>query len=637
MLTNLMNDKGMPTYSYRAVNDKISRLQMNNPDGWFTVHVGNHILDIRKSLVYISGNCLRNNYEVELGKMFPPDKALSLVDRFSGPSVLSEKKRVYSNNKRLNEIMDDIECAAGLTDSLTLMTYHAESALYPSRGATTEMFIVGILIAISMVHGKYIDIPNIYNAHALLCYYWFRGNGCLDNDVMKAIMRDRKAKSAIGHASVDLECLEAMIKVNTHTNSSVDTYINYLIDFNVNGANRSKLNAIDSFKNEVREVRKSNQFVKDAVGVMYKFLSSDPNGDLGKKLLGKKSITSHAEILTSTTIYISGFKSSMFISLPLIYEALKYIDLVNGAKNDRDRDVKLAELDNSVRAMNILEVLNHYSWHIKIGLWLSVLKLTVSSIKTSANDSIKLSSQIESVNKSYDVLKNRYNKLKDGDIELNNKLKQCEKELKFAQDEVARLKDLINKGGVSVSDINKLKSEIIEITEERDNAKNKVLEQQESLIERDRMLKKQSYSLKKLQGELANKDALNIELEEKLKSREETIGNLQVATSFNNIPIECFVNSIKDKNIAFVGGNMDHYKLKELGLNNIKFFESGDRGINTKQLGSIELLVVVTSLVGHPASISAISAAKRLGVPIIQGDTKNVTLIVHEIFKKFYS
>ena len=103
-----------------------------------------------------------------------------------------------------------------------------------------------------------------------------------------------------------------------------------------------------------------------------------------------------------------------------------------------------------------------------------------------------------------------------------------------------------------------------------------------------------------------------------------------------DIPIDCLVNAIKNKKIAVFGGNMMHAELAKLGLKNLRLYEAQDRGIQSRDMQSQDVLVVVTTYMSHAQMPIIKDAAKHYDIPIINFNYKNVYLLVRELFFLFY-
>ena len=152
-------------------------------------------------------------------------------------------------------------------------------------------------------------------------------------------------------------------------------------------------------------------------------------------------------------------------------------------------------------------------------------------------------------------------------------------------------------------------------------------------------------------GQLANEVRADIEaaieerrqemqerlLELKLKKEKMISQELSIHRSFSEIPIECFVNAITDKNIVLIGGNMMYEALNGYGFKNLRFKPAQSRDTTYQDISDTDLVIISTAYSDHATTETATGIIRKHNIPFMYFNNKSAEMLVHEIFKKFYS
>lgn len=145
--------------------------------------------------------------------------------------------------------------------------------------------------------------------------------------------------------------------------------------------------------------------------------------------------------------------------------------------------------------------------------------------------------------------------------------------------------------------------------------------------------------LKKEKNELNDKvRSLSVqasEASEKLKEVKRAAAENQA--SKEAVPIEAFVEAIKDKKITLVGGDTMHTHIQALGLNNVKFIKISNHSTPDSDIANSDLVVIITSFVSHVTSTKPKNVAIRYNIPLLYYNSTNVTGLVQEMFAALYT
>ena len=142
--------------------------------------------------------------------------------------------------------------------------------------------------------------------------------------------------------------------------------------------------------------------------------------------------------------------------------------------------------------------------------------------------------------------------------------------------------------------------------------------------------------LKKDKAEMSNK--VN-NLENQLKESREKLENTRRVSRDNTsqaIPIEAYVNALKDTRILVVGGDISHQYMQSLGFNNIKFIKTDNHCTPDSDIANSDIIVILTSHVSHVTSIKPKNVAIKYNIPIVYYNNTNINGLIIEIFKTYF-
>ena len=102
-----------------------------------------------------------------------------------------------------------------------------------------------------------------------------------------------------------------------------------------------------------------------------------------------------------------------------------------------------------------------------------------------------------------------------------------------------------------------------------------------------------------------------------------------------DIPQESIVNSMKDKRITILGGDILHNKMNELGFNNLRLIKTDKSRVLATDLNNSEVMVVMTSYISHSFLEFPKQYAINNNIPLIYFNEKNLDLLCDRLFIHF--
>lgn len=216
------------------------------------------------------------------------------------------------------------------------------------------------------------------------------------------------------------------------------------------------------------------------------------------------------------------------------------------------------------------------------------------------------------------------------------KIKTVESEVKDKQREIRELKKQVEQLSSSIdSGINLEMTRKLEDDNSRLSAELKKANAE--LTDANRQLRKANDELSGTQDKLSKAVSDLKDADDKLKKEKTFSQELSIHRSFSEIPIECFVNAITDKNIVLIGGNMMYEALNGYGFKNLRFKPAQSRDTTYQDISDTDLVIISTAYSDHATTETAMGIIRKHNIPFMYFNNKSAEMLVHEIFKKFYS
>lgn len=280
-----------------------------------------------------------------------------------------------------------------------------------------------------------------------------------------------------------------------------------------------------------------------------------------------------------------------------------------------------SDVFSGVGYKNIRKAIN-YGLNTYVDIQYLLIQDRVSSLETKAKENDKLNAE-------YEQLRTGYKKYKSQVKQLNNELKETNRQLDLQKRKSEKQVDFIEKlkqqGAVNTEPLEAEITRLNGIIEESNN--------------QDRLNKT---TIEKYKRQLGNMEATNRQLLSRVGELEAQNKNIteQAVLSNNinsNIPIDCYIRAIRNKKITIYGGDMMHSGLRQLGFRNLKLFGADNRTQSFNDFAYQDLIVIVTGYMAHSTYHIPKGAAEKANIPILYFNNKNISLLVQEMFKVFYS
>ena len=242
----------------------------------------------------------------------------------------------------------------------------------------------------------------------------------------------------------------------------------------------------------------------------------------------------------------------------------------------------------------------------------------------------ELYSQVESLEQANLKLADSEKRKSEKCKELREKLKKATSELKEATKNLAKVSKDCEKyqskeGMVPKEEVYGLQKQL----KEQQEAYEALLASKDEL---SRRVTKSQASIDELEHKVETLSKESEAKSEVIESLKHTNGDLQNSQIERDIPLSCYVNALKGRNIVLVGGDMLHSKLKELGLDNVRMYRAGYKNVKMQDFVGAELIIVATAFVSHSGPAELAKAVTSKGIKVYMFNNKNVERLVYEMF-----
>lgn len=149
----------------------------------------------------------------------------------------------------------------------------------------------------------------------------------------------------------------------------------------------------------------------------------------------------------------------------------------------------------------------------------------------------------------------------------------------------------------------------------------------------NRKLKKENSEFRE---EVRRLKAQNKEIEDKLGETREALAESSQKEGLSSIETQVFANAVKGKKVVIVGGDQLHANMQSLGLDKFKYIKVGYRNIPDQDLANSDLIVIITSFVGHADINKPSEISRNYNIPILYYNNRNVPGLVQSIFNELY-
>lgn len=629
MITSVMGGRWQPNRAYKALCEKLTKLQSKS-DTWYELKYNDKTYDIRKSLIYLSSRTVLPGFEFEFGAALPTEMALKIVDRCSKQETKSmdmDTGKVVSKKPADNKGTADIGLIASIVGTGTAALFVDDSAelIYSSKKLSNELFAVGMILAFSVIDGKTIKIPNIYNAHALLIYYWMYRNDVIDGQLLNILFKCQAIEKMRTPKIEDNESLEEYMG-RFSSDKVTKIYINYFNEFSMYGSSIALIKSMQDLIVEIREFKREDKQTQVFLEKIDKFLDSDSVKYAIKKAIGRRRRVNHTEVILGTTFIIPGMNVVFDEYIALAYEYL-YFGVKEAEANKDSIEGKKVKINDKYE--DIKYIIRSLGMVINNSVACSSMQVGMVSLYGVIEKANEMNRSAEIAIEQRDKIQTKYNELRNKQKELSKEIKELNREIIAEKNKADRLQKHLDDGNINISEFNRIREENKRLTIELSNRSSELSEASRQLSRKDKEIDYLNSKVDELKGSTN-------ELTEQLQESKELATKMALHRTFSEIPMECFINAIKSKRIVLVGGDMMHTKIRDYGLNDIRMFKAGCREITYEDLSDADLLVVITAHVDHASIEGPVKIAKTHDIPVLKFGNKNTEMLIYTMFEEFY-
>lgn len=615
MINGLMLPNGKPAQISRSINEKMRTLDKEGP-GVYIERVNGTDWDVRESMMYLFNQTATDETFKELAKTLKPTEVYELLNTGATRVEFPELKADGSLDSKEAYLTVDV---ADDTVSKSLFeltsTSGALSSMYSviieNETVRNEVVSTATLLSLSCINNKYNDVVCITNFHTSLVYYWLSKHVNFNSlgQSLNHIGFTKKSKLLQVEPGVSFE----EFLLNFFSKKEQIAIMKYMADF-------YKYNHVYSMMEHCEELTKlalakvqTSGSQKSTHELMLSSLKNPKTTPVDIwNFLDNRRINMYAAVSTVINPVLVVLHTPFNWKPVLSYEC---ITLIKKGKIDTARYKQIRLLARYIAITNKFgEVERAYL------VLVNSQKNVKETLERNKRDNAELQKQQENIQKKYTELRS---KLKESDKKAKRALRELEHE---------RSKNVKKNNGeheVPIEDFNRLK-------QENEQLKHRVTSANESVLSLERKVAQKDKEISKINTKLQDESKKYNELLAKYNRSEEMASQMDVAREFNGIPMECFINTIKDTRIALIGGDMMHTRIKEYGLDNIRLYKAGHRGICWEELSDIDLIVIATAYIDHATVGGVVKLARAHSVPMLNFNNKNVDILIYSLFKELH-
>lgn len=621
----VLENKGDGRKYLRNVENLVTKeLERNNLIPEF--EIDGHIVDVGRSINYLCSITF--------------DDILSM-DEFILECVSDEE--VLSNDKLFGNSLYEVEYASEEQNIIELFLgcdikmdiYRRLMRTFLNEKIKARLVAVAVLLSkiISTTHGE--QFCSTVNIHSAVVAYWaFNVNKRLGlkrecgNLVFTIDGEEDKL-----YKIEELTFKEFLEKIFNGRKEAVELALNYVYQSNENKdiLDETFFSLSEEFikvaKNQIKADEKSTQ--KEPHTIMfngcieeYDNTISEVLDELDVAIITKSNKENQIYASLARTFFILGYKAE-----PIPVNKVKFVPIIRTwlypaiiadynkwEKGNRSHKMKLAEISANTTqiisaviasriALGVLGQVNN-----RVQQRLSVLDKESTELKELKQKYTDVKKRAKSAEKDSKYIREEADKLSK---KLEKLQKACEQEIK--KEEYERVLDELAKRDAKIES---LQSENLELTR--------------SVNKREKEIEEADSRLDKLETEY-------LELLEKYDRERELNSKMAMGGMIENIPTTCFINAIRDKKIILIGGDPMHTRLKEYGVDNIKCYKAGYKGLTVEDMIHTDLIVVATTFVDHASLETVKSAVKNHKLKLYNFNNQNADMLICSIFEHLNS
>lgn len=587
-------------------------------------------INVHQSITYISGCLFRPTGQVKdtIGQYFGIDEMNKLINSILGKQskkFLSPSAGINSAQlKKRNEVTTDTdECCRRIEGSIGPINQKIMSdTLMASSVSLMERDFAEAILYSKYIMSLPTELPmSICNIHCATLYWWMHN---ADSKFRKTKVTSFNFTNEVKEfKAVHIEpgvTLRQFLDATFGSTKNGEIAYNYLLDATKHGVGVAMFNHFGKLLSVVDKQTKVEDsmanFLYDYFDSSYDDISDAYNQYQYEFLRNKKHRRKHVVSAVLLSSILDGITKSGYLVASSSGDAIPIYEYFNLKTKD------LTKQYNKVK----IYALDEYGKNSAINTMLTLFMCVAELNKSVESDHDRRTREIEHLTSQVEALKTKHSDMRKNFKEVKKSNDELQVNNKKLQSQLNGYKQL-EEEGVTVKVIEGLRKEI----EDKHNEIEKINGKN---IELGRTVRRLENEIKAVEEKLDKQENEYLELLDKYDREKELSNKLSLSRAFSEIPTECFVNSIKDKRIVLIGGDMMFPKLQKMNFNNLKCIGAGSRNITTEDVIHADLIVIITAFVDHSTIASAVNAARTNKIKVLNFNNKNVDLLVLEIFKE---
>lgn len=534
-----------------------------------------------------------------------------------GAAYFTKKQDYILNNAMINGLGDNPEYILTIND--------IKIALSDNSTLLGQLMTEAIVIAhmcSSNMDGDYIVNP--FSLHSMIVSYWaFKNQNLayvLKNMVIK--IRDLSPKSNLKlHAQDELVAnIDRLIKHQKSRDVAVRYLDNLKIDYDKKQSSQKMTSVVfyellDDFIESMKIQVESIKWLKgDYERCKDEYLEGIDNGEISFSLMGKRNINKFAYAILSGSALMCNYMSMHNMPASVLY--CLHMSL--------DKGIHLTSASNIAQLYRISNIIvsqaSLAAMHFGNEMGRESLPKIIGLLDTAKAERDFLSDKVESLSSD---IKN-----------IKQQLKRLQKDNKvLLTDNSSLKKQIVNverqySGNISEDDLKNAQSHITELQSKLDKHVGYIEEFTRDASKKDKEIER-----------------LKDELRQAMSDYDDICGQLDRAnsrilkmedSSGDKIKLESYVNALKGKKIAIIGGDMLSVKASKLGLE-FEHYKEHYNGIKSTDLIGMDLVVICTSYVGHTLKDGAIGICKTNDIKVLYHNKAGAEALIRSAFEAIYT
>lgn len=471
------------------------------------------------------------------------------------------------------------------------------------------------LIAINFSNGEYFINP--LNIHFLIVYYWAYSKDYFNTFRVK--MKDSwriKAKhdTSVHKDATIFDFLRQQVKTK-YTVNLVEKYVEKM--FETGEERLASYWLLEEFIESVDKQAKVSKDIQDAMGECKSWLLKQKSDEKYQFILDKvnnKNIDKYVKAMMIGCVEVVNYQYRYGYWTMFLYMSKQYMEYgkLNGLAENTMKIIYNIILLNAKR-------MNTESTNFEDFILQGALPKLLENTE-------KLETKLDESNRKLEQAR------KYGD-ELKGKCKNLNKSLKESTDTIDGLNRRIDEL-TGIVKCNIKPEEYNTVCDQLNKARDEFDQLVKDKLAKDRELSHKDREIKELEDKLKQCEEDYYELLESNSRIEKLNSEIAGHRIYNEIPLECFINTIRDNRITVIGGDPMHSKLSGYNLSNLKLYKSKGKMVSTEELKSMDLVVIVASYVGHSTIEAAVRTCRQNNINLLNFNSLSAEGLIYAMFQE---